>query len=53
VRLRIRHHEGRDYEVPYFLLDGEVVWGATAMVLAEFLALLDRPPFRPVTVNGD
>jgi hypothetical protein len=26
-------------EVPYFDLDGEKVWGATAMVLAEFLAV--------------
>jgi hypothetical protein len=26
--------------VPYFEVDGARVWGATAMVLAEFLALL-------------
>ena len=26
--------------MPYFDLDGEQVWGATAMVLAEFVALL-------------
>jgi 8-oxo-dGTP pyrophosphatase MutT (NUDIX family) len=45
VRMRVRRHEGRDYEVPYFLLDGEVVWGATAMVLAEFLAILGHAPF--------
>jgi len=31
---------GRELEVPYFLVDGEKVWGATAMVLAELLALL-------------
>jgi len=30
----------RDYEVPFFDLDGEKVWGATAMVLAEFLEVL-------------
>ena len=29
-------------EVPYFDLDGEKVWGATAMVLAEFLAVASR-----------
>jgi 8-oxo-dGTP pyrophosphatase MutT (NUDIX family) len=40
VRLRLRLHEGRQYEVPYFCLDGEQVWGATAMVLAEFLTVL-------------
>jgi 8-oxo-dGTP pyrophosphatase MutT (NUDIX family) len=27
--------------VPYFEVDGARVWGATAMVLAEFIALLD------------
>jgi 8-oxo-dGTP pyrophosphatase MutT (NUDIX family) len=29
-----------DVEMPYFDLDGEQVWGATAMVLAEFAAVL-------------
>jgi 8-oxo-dGTP pyrophosphatase MutT (NUDIX family) len=29
-----------EVEVPYFDIDGEKVWGATAMILAEFLALL-------------
>jgi 8-oxo-dGTP pyrophosphatase MutT (NUDIX family) len=52
VRLRMRQHEGRDYEVPYFLADGEVVWGATAMVLAEFLSLLDHAPFRPAATGA-
>jgi 8-oxo-dGTP pyrophosphatase MutT (NUDIX family) len=45
VRVRMRRHDGQDFEVPYFLLDGEVVWGATAMVLAEFLAILGHAPF--------
>ena len=42
--MRIREHEGKSYEMewPYFAIDGEKVWGATAMALAEFLALLDR-----------
>jgi 8-oxo-dGTP pyrophosphatase MutT (NUDIX family) len=41
-----RHHrvtrvrEGIEFEMPYFDLDGEQVWGATAMVLAEFAAVL-------------
>jgi 8-oxo-dGTP pyrophosphatase MutT (NUDIX family) len=41
-----RHHrvnrvrDGYEFEMPYFDLDGEQVWGATAMVLAEFAALL-------------
>jgi 8-oxo-dGTP pyrophosphatase MutT (NUDIX family) len=29
-----------DVEIPYFFVDGHKVWGATAMALAEFLALL-------------
>ena len=28
-----------DIEVPYFAFEGEKVWGATAMILAEFLAV--------------
>ena len=41
-----RHHratrarDGYEFEMPYFDLDGEQVWGATAMVLAEFAAVL-------------
>jgi 8-oxo-dGTP pyrophosphatase MutT (NUDIX family) len=39
-----RDYKGRTYEVPYFAVEGEKVWGATAMVLAEFLSVLDHPP---------
>lgn len=41
-RSRTREYGGRTVEidVPYFEIDGELVWGATAMVLSEFLALL-------------
>ena len=41
-----RHHrvnrvrDGFEFDMPYFDLDGEQVWGATAMVLAEFAAVL-------------
>lgn len=31
-------------EVPFFRVGGLTVWGATAMILAEFLALLDAAP---------
>jgi 8-oxo-dGTP pyrophosphatase MutT (NUDIX family) len=44
-----RHTRTREFggqpvqiEIPYFDVDGEEVWGATAMVLSEFLALVDR-----------
>jgi hypothetical protein len=29
-------------DVPYFEIEGARVWGATAMILAEFIALLDE-----------
>jgi 8-oxo-dGTP pyrophosphatase MutT (NUDIX family) len=35
-----RVRDGVEFDMPYFDLDGEQVWGATAMVLAEFAALL-------------
>lgn len=41
---------GRDVDVPYFDVDGHVVWGATAMILGEFVCLFDpdrRPPAPP------
>jgi 8-oxo-dGTP pyrophosphatase MutT (NUDIX family) len=39
-RRRRRRDDGVDAEIPYFDFDGEQVWGATAMVLAEFLWVL-------------
>ncbi len=33
---------GREAEIPYFDLQGQVVWGATAMMLAELRELLHR-----------
>lgn len=36
-----RHEEYRaDYRVPYYAFNGEKVWGATAMILAEFEAII-------------
>ncbi len=32
--------DGRDRVIPFFAVSGVKVWGATAMILAEFLALL-------------
>lgn len=42
IARRTREVDGRveEMEVPCFAIDGEQVWGATAMVLSEFLALL-------------
>jgi len=35
-----RRLRDRDYEIPFFDLDGEKCWGATAMVLAELLEVM-------------
>lgn len=42
--MRTREHDGRTFQLnwPYFDLDGEKVWGATAMALAEFMAMVER-----------
>jgi hypothetical protein len=42
--MRTRTVNGRpvDVDVPFYDIDGEKVWGATAMVLSEFVALLSR-----------
>lgn len=41
--MQIRQRDGASYEidVPYFAVQSHKVWGATAMALAEFLALID------------
>ncbi|MDP1570197.1 MAG: CoA pyrophosphatase [Vicinamibacterales bacterium] len=43
-RRRTREEDGQTIEVdvPFFEVEGEQVWGATAMVLAEFLAVVER-----------
>jgi len=40
VRRETWRYGGRDIEVPFYEFEGHKIWGATAMVLAEFLALL-------------
>ena len=40
MRTRVVKGQSIDVDVPYFDIDGEKVWGATAMVLAEFCAIL-------------
>ena len=37
----------RPVRAPYFAVHGERVWGATAMVLAELIAVLDGSPEDP------
>lgn len=37
-----RRFETGEYTVPYFAIDGQRVWGATALMLSEFIARLRR-----------
>ena len=37
-------------DVPYFQVDGAQVWGATAMVLAELLAVLAEVEAAPTSL---
>jgi 8-oxo-dGTP pyrophosphatase MutT (NUDIX family) len=43
TRTRLVNGQTIEVDVPFFDIDGEKVWGATAMVLAEFCALMDAP----------
>jgi 8-oxo-dGTP pyrophosphatase MutT (NUDIX family) len=43
-RVERRTGKGGRFDIPFFDVDGERVWGATAMILSEFLCLLGTPP---------
>ena len=40
VKVKALHVRGYDMEAPYFDIDGQIVWGATAMMLNEFKSIL-------------
>ena len=44
IRVESWNHEGQSHRVPYFLVEDSKIWGATAMVLSEFLYLIGSPP---------
>jgi 8-oxo-dGTP pyrophosphatase MutT (NUDIX family) len=44
LEVEVREYSQRPVDVPFFRLDGEKIWGATAMVLSEFLCVLGCPP---------
>jgi 8-oxo-dGTP pyrophosphatase MutT (NUDIX family) len=45
-------YEGREFEIPYFAVADLQVWGATAMVLSEFVSLFDVSPVARRTQPG-
>ena len=34
--------DGLELDIPYFDFQGQMVWGATAMILSEFITILNR-----------
>ncbi len=44
ARQRVERREPGNVEIPYFEIAGPKVWGATAMILAELLCVLETPP---------
>jgi 8-oxo-dGTP pyrophosphatase MutT (NUDIX family) len=40
VRRETWHYGGQDHEVPFYEFEGHKIWGATAMVLTELLAVI-------------
>jgi len=40
LRRETWHYGGQDHEVPFYEYEGHKIWGATAMVMAEFLAVI-------------
>lgn len=44
LAVRNSNHRGAPARVPYFDIDGVELWGATAMVVSELLAVLGAPP---------
>ena len=41
-RREILHRHGHDIETPYIHLDEDILWGASAMILSEFMELIER-----------
>ena len=40
-KIEIRNIKSKVYEIPYFDVENQKVWGATAMILNEFLEMID------------
>ncbi|MEM7036357.1 MAG: CoA pyrophosphatase [Bacteroidota bacterium] len=39
---KIKHRTGSEWEVPSYTINGHVIWGATAMMMAEVMAVVER-----------
>ncbi|NQV41330.1 MAG: CoA pyrophosphatase [Candidatus Marinimicrobia bacterium] len=42
IQYELRHFKNREWEIPFFEINGHKVWGATAMILSEFRTLVTK-----------
>ena len=42
IQYETRRFRNRDWEIPFFELEGHKIWGATAMILSEFREILSK-----------
>lgn len=42
IKLTKMNYNGEPFDVPYFSLEGEVLWGATSMIFNEFKTIMQR-----------
>jgi 8-oxo-dGTP pyrophosphatase MutT (NUDIX family) len=42
IQYEQRRYKNRDWEIPFFAIDGYKVWGATAMILSEFRTIVTQ-----------
>lgn len=42
---KIRYRTGEIIEVPCYFINNEIIWGATAMVISEFIDIIKKAPF--------
>ena len=38
---KIQHRNGNEFEVPCYYIQGEVIWGASAMIMSEMLEVVN------------
>lgn len=42
IKETIMHFKGASYTIPYYDINNEIVWGATSMIVSEFIEILDE-----------
>lgn len=35
-------YKGASYQIPFYSIKGEMIWGATAMILSEFIEVAEK-----------